>query len=321
MKKYTLEKIQMQPQMREEWLDVAKAVAIMAIVFSHAGVDVSPFSYFYVPLFFFASGYVFKDKGIIALVNRLFKRLYLPFVCANIVVLLAHNILYMFHVWNYKVDGTFLWNGILGILRFNIVENIMAQCWFLVALFAVNTGFYLIYRTLGKFQYYKELICGAAVLLGVVAIVWNEQIPQVTWGNCTIIEVTFVGIMFFCAGWITKECGLIDIIKKNMQVALALILSISILILLKYEFSGNTFDYRPMNFSNWSTIIPVAFIGIIWTIILILCLLEISFSKKIMGMLAYIGKHTMPVLLFHTMAFQVVSIFQIYVLSTPPPQT
>lgn len=319
MKLYTKDEDGGNFRAREEWLDVIKAIAIVAIVFSHAGVSTSPFSYFYVPIFFFASGYVFADKGIVAFILRLLKRIYLPFVGANVIVLLFHNILYSLGVWSYEITGNDLVNDIFDILKFNIIENIMAACWFLVALFFVNLCFYIIYRVFKNLLGYQWLIWAVTMLLGVGSIVFYEIIPQVLYGNCSIVKVSLVGLMFFSTGWIAKECKIINIVK-SIKPQMAIGFATIILLLIKYTFYGNKFDYRAMEFSNWALIIPTSFGGIVVIVVFIMGLLEIKSLKQIMSALAYIGKHTMPILLFHTMAFQIVSVFQMYVLNIPPSE-
>lgn len=305
---------QAQIQKREEWLDVIKAIAIIAIVFSHAGIKTAPISYFYVPLFFFASGYVFKDKGITNFLVRLVKRIYLPFVCANSIVLLLHNILYEFGVWGYKIDIHYMLKAIIKILSFDIVENLMAQCWFLAALFMVNICFYIIHKILSPLRCHKLIIGLITLFLGCGTIILNEKIPQVMWGNCNIIGVSLIGVMFYGMGWILKESGIIDIInKKNNKLYIVLCISLIVLILIKYVFDGNKFDYRAMAFSNYYYIIPAGFGGIITISVFVISAWKTKLGKTILQVFAYIGKHTMPILLFHTIAFQIISIIQIYI--------
>lgn len=86
--------------MRETKFSILKAIAIICVVLSHAGISGWLFNFvfiFHVPIFFICAGYFFNTKYLTDertyIVHR-FKELYLPFVRLSLFFLLIHNVLF-----------------------------------------------------------------------------------------------------------------------------------------------------------------------------------------------------------------------------------
>ena len=86
--------------MRETKFSILKAIAIICVVLSHAGISGWLFNFvfiFHVPIFFICAGYFFNTKYLTDertyIVHR-FKGLYLPFVRWSLFFLLIHNVLF-----------------------------------------------------------------------------------------------------------------------------------------------------------------------------------------------------------------------------------
>ena len=78
---------------------ILKAMAIIAVVAGHTMyAPVEDFVYlFHIPLFYFCTGYFFKDRYIynkLDFIKGRFKRLYIPAFCYGLLFLLLYNIFF-----------------------------------------------------------------------------------------------------------------------------------------------------------------------------------------------------------------------------------
>lgn len=92
--------------MRDDKVTIAKGIGILLMVAAHAGIPdvVNRFVVmFHMPLFFFMSGYCFKEKYLlspITFINKRIKGLYIPFVKWSLLFLLLHNVFYYLNIYN-----------------------------------------------------------------------------------------------------------------------------------------------------------------------------------------------------------------------------
>lgn len=85
----------------------SKAVAIILMVIGHSACSIPYFTQtlymFHMPLFFFMSGFCFKDKYLAApmtFVGKRLKGVYWPYVKWSILFLLLHNIFFDIHIYD-----------------------------------------------------------------------------------------------------------------------------------------------------------------------------------------------------------------------------
>ena len=92
--------------MRNESVTIAKGIAIILMVMAHAR---CPFwcqqfiNMFHMPLFFFFSGYCFKEKYLTDAKDfalKRFKGVYIPFVKWSMLFLLLHNVFFYLNIYN-----------------------------------------------------------------------------------------------------------------------------------------------------------------------------------------------------------------------------
>lgn len=132
------------------------------------------------PLFFFVSGYCFKDKYLNDVrqfsINKV-KGLYVPFVKWSLLFLVLHNVFFHLNIYN-DVCG---WKGVVSllygwkdvvknvakiVLAMNETEQLLGGYWFLKELFLGS------FLALGCFKYLKNDFLGASILL-LIAIVMS----------------------------------------------------------------------------------------------------------------------------------------------------
>ena len=86
--------------MRNTQFSIVKALAIMLVVLSHAGISGWLFNFvfiFHVPVFFLCAGYFFNTRYLAdehTFVVRRLKGLYLPFLRWSVFFLVVHNLLF-----------------------------------------------------------------------------------------------------------------------------------------------------------------------------------------------------------------------------------
>ena len=129
-----------------------KALGISLMVLGHTRVNpqVVDFIYmFHMPLFFFASGFCFKDKHLSSLklyVQNKLKSIWWPYVKWGLLFLLLHNLLFHLNVYNdqygYKESVSHLYDlsefrhiAYVIVFKMQGAEQLLGGYWFLNALF------------------------------------------------------------------------------------------------------------------------------------------------------------------------------------------
>lgn len=188
-------------QKRIVWLDNFKSIGIVTIVLFHAGVDVKLFSYFFVPMFYFASGFTFKNFGL-HLCKKL-QRFYFPFIIVNIIHILLHNPLCFLGIYAAPLNSTQILNGVVRSVLFDITENLNAPCWFLFSMFCVSVSYYSLFHFIRfLFKKYSDLIMTFTCLgLFVIGVIWADKLSSILWGNCAIITNILTGVAFYHLGY------------------------------------------------------------------------------------------------------------------------
>lgn len=175
------------------------------MVAAHAGIPdvVNRFIVmFHMPLFFFMSGYCFKEKYLsllpITFVNKRIKGLYVPFVKWSLLFLLFHNVFYYLNIYNDeygfhgRVSSLYSMKEIAS-RCFHIVvglhgqEQLLGGYWFLPQLlYASIIGYCLI-----KFK--KSIYVNIVIvfILTIVASFFNLRIPFWGIGKLTLLSTSF----------------------------------------------------------------------------------------------------------------------------------
>ena len=143
--------------MRNEQLSILKGFGIILMVVGHSGAPdlLHDFVYlFHMSLFYYASGYFFKEAYLsrkLEFVKKRVKGLYFPFLKYGIFFLLLHNVFFRFNIYNgeygFQGGASFLyaasdyWEKFLGLLKFGGAEQLLGAYWFLSSLFIVSILF------------------------------------------------------------------------------------------------------------------------------------------------------------------------------------
>lgn len=262
------------------------------------------------PLFFFFSGYFFSLNrySFKDFVLRKMKTLYLPFVIWSLIVLCFHDIL----VANDICKGPFYDIHKYKVLIYRIFvemrqyEPLLGTFWFFPQLLAVNILGYLLFWLHSKVScklasdnIYKYTLLSVLLILAFVM-----SIHKVLFFH-QIGSITILGLFFFVSGCFLSKCNLYGL--AQILIASAVIL-----------FSGWSFREMVGLHSNDVFVYSVtALMGIVlvYNISSKLCVV------KYMGdVLAYVGKHSLSIMVLHFASFKLVSALLIVLYDMPNVQ-
>lgn len=153
-----------QVRVRLPWLDIAKGIAMIAVVFSHEFASVKPLvllcNSFMLPLFFMCSGFCLSPGkyGIVEYFKRKARTLLLPYFILGLIVSLLHIGI----------------NGIDGILK-NIANDLFSwqTLWFLPVLFIADLFLYIL-LSVSKNKFAMNTIIGLIAVFTGMFFCWQN---------------------------------------------------------------------------------------------------------------------------------------------------
>lgn len=268
---------------REWWVDYAKTIGIFLVVFIHVsliGYKNITFSIdknilffgmvFHMPLFFFISGYLYKNiKPKIAFV-KYFKRLIIPYIFfyfLSIIVIIQQKGLYTDINSIVSAFGKYLGGLILIDSSFNAI-NANGPIWFLLALFFVICLFSMLKTFLKKDSYIL------LVILGFNGLLYLLHILEINWMYLSI-DSALLGIMFFYVGYISKKHNMMDYFKNN-YINVLLAISLSYITYLEFIYNG------ALNFRGctWTGNFILSYLGAFTGIIMVISISSILAKFK-----------------------------------------
>ena len=291
-------------------ISALKGYGILLVVIGHAiwsegtnggAYSIRNFIYlFHLAIFYYASGFLYKDKYVVDFKTFLIKRiksLYIPYVTYGSVFLILHNI--FCYIGLYSVDTTYsmgeLIKNFFSLLKFNYFEALSGVFWFFKSLFVVSLSFELIVYILHKFQYCKLLIIiclGFLSIVGIGACYYSFPCNK-TLANLALLPVFFVG--YYVS---RNSICLLRYFKRYRFLVIFACFAI-LLINSNYEVSINAQDIGP----NPIIFYVCAFCGIYLTLYVV-----DHTPKSLYKWIDYIGKNTAPIFIWHFLFFRIASL-------------
>lgn len=315
--------------MRETKFSILKAIAIICVVLSHAGISGWLFNFvfiFHVPIFFICAGYFFNTKYLTDertyIVHR-FKGLYLPFVRWSLFFLLIHNVLFPLGILSETygnagggVTHPYTWQQ-FSQHAWSIVSNMSGHdqflCgafWFFRALLLASIGFLLMFKLLNRSAQLRDYKHTAWGVLFITLLL-------ITWKTTTHLNLTGVaqggyrelmGMAFMTAGFLLKQYEVCD--KLNWKTAL----TSGTILLLASCFFPSSMVWNP-NFTQFISLpLPAIAAFVMFTYISAWIDRHPGLIKRTF---AYIGEHTLYIFAFHLVAFKVVSALKVWFYDLP----
>lgn len=174
-----------QTKTRITWVDMAKGYGMILVIISHLGIERFGFTRiysFHMPLFFFLSGYVFRDKGSFRdfFVKKI-RSIVVPYFCLGIPILISKAV-------NQHYSGDELLHVFLQFL----VQKRLWTLWFLASLLWLNLFYFVIYRHCSK-----RIITGMCFVFPVLGLLFYSRVGRALPWN---MDVFLMALPFFASG-------------------------------------------------------------------------------------------------------------------------
>lgn len=125
---------------RDISLDVLKGLAILLMVLGHVSTPLTNFIFsFHMPLFFFVSGYLYKERDFKTTIRRNFKKILVPYLVTGLIIWFVKIIIY--HNWDWGIS-LLLSNGSAPV--WHLDGYYVGPLWFLMCYFTSTIYFQFI---------------------------------------------------------------------------------------------------------------------------------------------------------------------------------
>lgn len=265
---------------RIEFIDLAKGICIILVVFGHCRVYPIDFgtnlSHLRMPLYFFLSGIFFKDYGgVIKTTLRKIDKLLIPFIfffAVNVVLMVALNVI------NHKpLPGfaDFFENGRITIM----------SLWFLLCLFWQSVLFTIAYRFTNNIYL---IACASAVfsIIGITLSKYGIILPMYLDAALTFSPFFFMGFSFRKTDILVPN----KMDKYNIPLAIVLLAAGAAI---GYLNGLTVVNYV---FNQWEGNIGLHFLQ---SAIVVIAMIFVCKTVKKLPLISYIGKFSIMILVMH----------------------
>jgi fucose 4-O-acetylase-like acetyltransferase len=288
---------------RIKWLDAAKGLGILLVVFGHNPVPAPLGKYlvsFHMPLFFLVSGYLFgmtKPLGFKEFLRKRIRTLVIPYFAFFLLQ-------YVYFVtlgskYGETSGGMSLTTPLFGVFYGSeqYLDAVFTPMWFLPCLFTVEVMFFW---TLRLFRQWYGLVLVACSVLGFLGSLWlSFRLP---WG----IEIAFTAIVFYGAG------SAVQWLKNAGKYPLWAIAPIPVLLAVNFfaSWRNDSVSLRANTYGNYFLFYIAAFTGVFGYILI---------SQLVQGFkpLLYLGKNSLIIFTLHALAFPLIKGLLKFVFKVP----
>lgn len=290
-------------------ISMAKGVAIILMVLAHTQFSLYGdhlIAMFHMPLFFFLSGYCFKEKHLLDAKRYVIKKLksvYLPFAKWSLIFLAMHNILSYLNVYNntYTISE-YVKRAFHIVTAMQDFDPLLGGFWFLRTLMWASIFSFFLIKIAVKSNWRALAYLVECVCLLVVCSLMNYlklHIPYFYVG-----ERELLASFFITTGWMYKNAGLK--IEEN---------KIIIPILTLFVIIGSViWPCSMITLETWK-ILPYSISALAGTLAIFgICKVLEKWGGQV---LKYIGDNTLTILIWHFSIFKVVSALIIWIYGLP----
>lgn len=311
-----------------KWVNVAKGLGIIAVVIGHTGSPINKYLYlFHMALFFFLSGYLYKDhytNNFWQFIKRRVVSLYLPFVKYQTIFFLLRNIFFNLNIYsenvliggaqmgyvNYKESLPYI---LKAIITFNGVDPLLSAFWFLQTLFFVNIAFFIVCKISSvlkvKKAYIQFILIICVFIAGFIAIYSNFDYRIFNQNNRLSVGMllnliqprVLIVLSVYYLGYLYKKYE--DIIAINIKWT-----SIFIIVLFILPHFGSV-EISAGIYTNPIFFLLASITGIYITIYFAK-LINLNFKSDL---LKYMGQNSMIIMAFHLISFKAISLLQVVI--------
>ena len=284
----------MTPAQRLDWLDMAKGIGMILVVYGHSYGPSNYYVYlFHMPLFFILSGFLFNSEhNFRTYLYKKFTGLYIPFAGWNFIVMIIRLIAAQQSglLTQKLLDGR-VENMKLMFLTVGKDGEYMGATWFLGSLFVISIVYKLVDMIIPEVRSKQKIIL---LIFGLVAIYgFQNTLPN---GQSRTLILGF----FFALGRFLKFYE--ESFERFTNIIMALL--VGVLFWLLSDFTRA--DMGNNEYQNAPLFVVCALLGSYIVICISMCLERSNFSliETIRKPLRLLGRNTLDILLWQFVAFR-----------------
>ncbi|MDB4835410.1 acyltransferase family protein [Cyclobacteriaceae bacterium] len=268
---------------RESWVDYAKSIGIMLIVFGHLPNTTTVVKFlwtFHVPLFFFISGYLFSEgRNTSDVLKKTVLRLIIPYFVMYISLELIDVLHGKVTVDDFQQSMKAMFYGSNTYPGF-----VRGQMWFFPSIISVSLLFFFVIR---RFPY-----------LYIIPLAASIYIYSQGWVNMFLsVDLSLLGLNFYIAGYFCKKYDVVKLWQKMSKYTLFVSFVVLFFIVLDFAKSGNVW-YGGDRYM-------FSYIGGVFGIMMVCVLAQLlSTSFKNNMAVRFVSDNTLMIMAFHTETYR-----------------
>lgn len=303
------------PAKRNQVFCYLYALAIIMVIDDHCNTrigllsSVFPYNSFYMPLFVFASGYFYKARGIIDTVVHKVKKILVPYIVFDIVMIII----------SYFIDFTFGLNwhreisldSINNMLIYAPTTDLNNPAWFAIMLFWVSV-LYAVIRVFcpTKNRIVDHIIMGCTIAIGFVSIFICVHYPEYLYyyhPSVIFILRTLFYIQFYHLGYMFKEYYEPLLVRVRKGIVCTACMLVNVVLIAIFGDSINFYSTCVMNSFRY-TVLPLvtSITGIIFYYEVMSFLSERIGENKI---ISFISRNTFVIMEVHLLFVNIPNLF------------
>ncbi|WP_051957927.1 acyltransferase family protein [Desulfobacter vibrioformis] len=329
--------------MRIQWLDNLRAIGIFFVVLGHTPGLPEPFEKiifsFHMPLFFWLSGLMCKDKikqiSFRAFIKNKAYKLLVPYLFFSIISYVSWFVLFRHFGSQAKLNLSPI-TPLIGIIYGNGIHHLLAHntvLWFFLCLFATEIFFFFIIRLESKTRILAALILLSAI--GYIDVWLNPPLPdrfRLPWN----IDIALTAVVFYGAGYLLSPYLLKNrlnfIVNLGFGICYLFFSLINSKVALVAGVYGNFFYFYSAAFSGilfWKAV--AEYLSTLFNMKLDIntgqtfrVRLGKAFAKKLARPCRFIetlmlktGENTLTIFVFHLLVFPLLTAVQVYIFKIP----
>lgn len=306
---------------RIEEIDLIKAFAIIGMVWGHIGLPGSHFWYlFHMAVFFICSGVVYKEKysvnfsSVVTFIKNKLRALYVPYVFCAILFTLLHNTFIRIGFYNpseysYLNCKKIIIDCIRAVL-FVRGTPLSGPTWFLHALFFISV-FHCFYNFVInqlniKKNWYIQIICSSLLLI--ILFVMKKPLQELG-AIHDYVGHFIIGYFCYCLGTGFSYFGILPKLKQGSFVLKLIFFSASLVLLIVAGNAGGGISIAEVKFKDPLYFFVMSVSGFLFLFGIALLL---NHAEQIKSNFVFLGKNTLPVVLWHILVFKFVNVLFVY---------
>lgn len=298
---------------RNQEIDILKGLGIIAVVVGHSGASFAPYLYMYhLALFFFASGFLFKEnyaKNPFTYFGSRLKNLWFPFFIYNMCFVLLHNIFSFLNIYSQNASPSIKPLQISDyiysfqtIITMQGTEPIGMAMWFIIPLFVGMNIFCLIsYLTINIKPTLIKVI--AYIFISLICYNLGAYLIDNKYMIQYFIDVALLVIPIICVGYLYKQFQNKFKIDFKINIILSIVLCIfSIYFLVKCKNEEGMVSLNIKYYISKVWFLIVSFSGIYLNVVLSKLIQKI---KQLNNIFSYLGQNSFHIMALHLLMFKI----------------